>query len=249
MTERPQYDGYRDFSVSRSELATKLAAQVLATTAPWLPGAPEDLDVLDAGSGYGGTSIALSRQCRSVVGLEPASALYATALAALESDPRNNVSFVNARLEDLRHTNAFDLVVLDNVYEHLPHQAASLEAVSRAMKPGGVMYLLVPNRLWPIEAHYDLPFLSWLPLRWANRYLRMSGRGTSYEDASYAPTYWGLQRSLRAQGFKFEFVLPGDPSATVSGAPVHYRLGMALLRRFPSLWCISKALLVVAIKE
>jgi hypothetical protein len=34
----------------------------------------------------------------------------------------------------------------------------------------------------------------------------------------------------------------------MAGTPVHYRWGMAALRRWPSLWAISKALLVVVVK-
>ena len=76
MTERPGYDAFADMSESRGPLADAFASQVLATTTPWLNQPANELDVLDLGSGYGGTSVALSRQCRSVLGLEPARFLY-----------------------------------------------------------------------------------------------------------------------------------------------------------------------------
>lgn len=248
MTHRPQYDRYRDFSSSRGELAERLASQILATTAPWLSKDETRLDVLDVGSGYGTTAIALSRRCASVVGCEPAEALHHSAVARLDEVPHGKVQLTLAGVEDLDYFEQFDLVVLDNVYEHLPNQRTALETLVRAMRPGGVLYILVPNKLWPVEAHYDLLFLSWLPLRIANLYLRMARKGTSYEDASYAPTYWGLARALRRSGLEFDYVLPAVPDATVAGAPWHYRLGMAALRRMPALWCVSKALLVVARK-
>ena len=79
----------------------------------------------------------------------------------------------------------------------------------------------MPNRLWPVEAHYKLPFLSWFPLPVANAYLRRSGRGTEYTDASYAPTLWGLRGALNAlPELTWELTLPGDPNAMTSGAPV-----------------------------
>ena len=113
-----------------------------------------------------------------------------------------------------------------------------------------MLYLLTPNKWWPIEAHYRLPFLAWLPLRQANRYLRWSGRGHDYTDASYAPSYRSLSAELdRHPELQWSMTLPGDPSATASGAPWHYRLGLAGLRRVPALWTISKALLVVARKR
>jgi hypothetical protein len=106
----------------------------------------------------------------------------------------------------------------------------------------------MPNRLWPREVHYGLPFLSWLPLPLANRYLRWSGRGTDYTDASYARTYWSLRRHLNTHDWTWRFTLPADPTSTHLGTPLHYRVGMAALRRAPALWAISKAHLVIAKK-
>jgi hypothetical protein len=100
-----------------------------------------------------------------------------------------------------------------------------------------------------VEAHYGLPFLAYLPVPLANRYLRATGRGTDYTDASYAPTYRRLVRLLRGQrDLRFAFVLPADLSLTYAGGPWHYRIGAALIRRLPLLWRISKSFLVVGVK-
>lgn len=88
------------------------------------------------------------------------------------------------------------MAVLDNVLEHLDDQHDALERIASCLRPGGVAYILVPNRWWPIEAHYSLPFLAWLPLPLATRYLRWSGRGSDYTDASYAPSYLRMRRLL-----------------------------------------------------
>jgi len=145
---------------------------------------------------------------------------------------------------------AYDLVIMDNVLEHLADQPSALAAVSRALRPGGLVYILVPNKLWPIEVHYRLPLLSYLPLRWANWYLRMTGRGTDYADASYAPTYWGLRRLLRQRAeLSYALVLPARIELAVGGAAWHYRWGVRAIRACPLLWVISKAFLVVAKKQ
>jgi hypothetical protein len=92
--------------------------------------------------------------------------------------------------------------------------------------------------------------LSYLPLPLANLYLQWTGRGTDYTDASYAPTYWRLNRLLRARKeLSFSYVLPADLSLTTSGNAWHYRLGAAAIRCCPLLWAISKALLVVVKKR
>jgi SAM-dependent methyltransferase len=210
-----------------------------------LPRPFEACDVLDVGCGYGDTTCQLALTARSVVGVEPASDLAAQANRSAPA----NVTIRQGTAEALTEVEAYDLVVLDNVYEHVSDHAAALDGISRALRPGGVLYLLVPNRAWPIEAHYRLPFLAWLPLRLANVYLRASGRGSDYTDASYAPTLRSLARDLsRHPELDWRFVLPGDPTATRSGLPLHYRIGMKGLRVLPPLWAISKAFLVIAVK-
>jgi len=250
VTDRPSYDAFTDFEASRHRVADAMARQVLATCAPWLSKPASELDVLDVGSGYGRTALELSRRCRRVVALEPAAHLHASAVASAGVEEHGVLEHRHGGVEALHDVGAFDLVVLDNVYEHLPDHDVALQRIAAALRPGGVAFVLVPNKTWPIEAHYRLPFLSWLPLPWADRYLRWTGRGTSYEDASYAPTYRSLLRDVRRQGeLTAHFVLPQDPSATKAGTPVHYRWGMAALRRWPALWAVSKALLVVLVKE
>jgi hypothetical protein len=44
-------------------------------------------------------------------------------------------------------------------------------------------------------------------------------------------------------------VLAAVPDATMSGTPWHYKLGMSMIRLFPALWAVSKAFLVVAVKQ
>jgi hypothetical protein len=55
-----------------------------------------------------------------------------------------------------------------------------------------------PNWLFPIEPHYFLPFLHWLPPRAADRYLRLTRQGDHYYERSRH--LWGL-RELAA-GFQ-----------------------------------------------
>jgi SAM-dependent methyltransferase len=245
-SSRPGYAEHMDMRGLSAAAAPGFAGQVLLTCAQDLPKPPDELDVLDVGSGYGFAAAVLAESCRSVVGMEPTSELHAEALALAEGRP--NLRFVHAGVGALDAEEQYDLIVLDNVYEHLASQDEALARMHRALRPGGVLYMLMPNRLWPLEVHYGLPFLSWLPLRAANVYLRWSGRGTDYTDASYARTYWTLRRSLGRHDWSWRFALPADPGATHAGTPLHYRLGMAAIRRWPALWAVSKSFLVVVRK-
>jgi 2-polyprenyl-3-methyl-5-hydroxy-6-metoxy-1,4-benzoquinol methylase len=239
----------RSMRASRSPLARKFREQILRTTTPFRTAPVEELVVLDVGCGFGATSLALAEQCRSVLGIDLWPRLIEHAKADAEQRALRNVEFEPADIANWEAPNRFDLIVLDNVLEHLPEQRRSLSNVVSSLKPGGVCYLLVPNRLWPIEVHYKLPFLSWLPLSIANRYLRWSRRGTDYTDSSYAPTYGSLRRMLSdLPGIESHFVLPADLSLTVGGSSLTYRIGVGLLRRCSWLWWISKAFLVVVRK-
>ncbi len=248
--ERPQYDANGRMLLERAALGGDFARQILDTTAPCRSLPAGALDVLDVGCGYGHTAIELARHCRYVVGIEPSLPLVGHARELLGQSGQSNVEFRQGGVYELSETSRYDLIVLDNVFEHLPDQPRALQTLSSALRPGGVIFLLMPNKLWPIEVHYRLPLLSYLPLRLANRYLRWSGRGADYTDASYAPTYFSLNRMLRARReLTFQYVLPAHLELAAAGRSFHYRLGAAMIRRFPWLWAVSKALLVIAKKE
>ncbi|HEV8658839.1 MAG TPA: class I SAM-dependent methyltransferase [Thermoanaerobaculia bacterium] len=248
MTEsagQPAYFAGMDATGSK---AADSALQILETTRPFRSAADSDLAVLDIGCGYGYTAVALARRCRSVVAIEPSRDLYNLARSVVADSVLLNIDLRPAGIEDIKERAAFDLVILDNVLEHIADQAGALKIIADSMRPAGVLYLLVPNKLWPLEAHYGLPFLSYLPLSWANRYLRLTRRGTDYRDAGYAPTYGRLIRLLRDAGLDAHFVVPADLSLTVEGSALHYRIGAAVLRRAPWLWRFAKGFLVIATK-
>lgn len=86
----------------------------------------------------------------------------------------------------------FDVVICAQVYEHVAHAERLPAEVERVLKPGGICFFSGPNKVWPVEPHYKLPFLHWLPSRLADRYLRATGRGESFEIRLY--TIWRLRR-------------------------------------------------------
>jgi len=95
---------------------------------------------------------------------------------------------------------SFDVVVLNHVYEHVPDPSRLMSEAWRVVKPGRIAYFAADNRLGPIEPHYRLPGLSWLPRRLANAYLRLTGRGSTYYEQLF--TLPALRRL--ASGFEID---------------------------------------------
>lgn len=75
-----------------------------------------------------------------------------------------------------------DIVVYNHVYEHTVDPDVVMSEIRRILKPAGVVYLGLGNRFGVMEPHYRLPFLSWLPRRLADRYVRATHRGDQYYE-------------------------------------------------------------------
>jgi SAM-dependent methyltransferase len=76
---------------------------------------------------------------------------------------------------------SFDCIICNHVYEHLDAQEALAAEVSRILSPSGFCYFSAGSRFVLIEGHYKLPFLSWLPHRLADIYMRICGKQQRYD--------------------------------------------------------------------
>lgn len=113
------------------------AAERLRRLRPWLrPGA----HWLDAGCGAGELVFLLNRAGYRATGIEPNLAFAAYARQHLGLDVHTGL------IEDLRFPAAsFDGICLFHVLEHLPDPVVSLAALSRWLRPGGMLVIEVPN--------------------------------------------------------------------------------------------------------
>ena len=75
--------------------------------------------------------------------------------------------------------NYFDLVLSNEVLEHVQDDRAAIGEIVRALRPGGRLVLFCPNRGYPFETHGvywrgkyhfgNIPLVNWLPRRWRDR--------------------------------------------------------------------------------
>jgi SAM-dependent methyltransferase len=80
---------------------------------------------------------------------------------------------------------SFDIVISNHCIEHTggrAEQELHVRELGRVLRPGGTGYLAVPNRWGPLEPHFKLPGLSWLPtVSLQSRYVRAARRGERYD--------------------------------------------------------------------
>src|SRR5256884_1382271 len=122
--------------------------------------------VLDLGCGNGCYTAELARRAEFVCGID----LHMPHLQVFqEAIPR-----VQGRGEQLPFaSDSFDAVTMIEVLEHTNCDTKVLAECFRVLKPGGLLILFVPNKLYPFESHPchigglgigpNIPLVSWLP--------------------------------------------------------------------------------------
>ena len=147
---------------------------------------------LDIGCSSGVVSAAMAPRFTRMVGLD----IDRSALSEIEPGHDKKSAFLLGDAMQLPlQGKAFDMIFCLQVYEHVPDDERMMSEIFRVLKPGGYVIFSGPNRLYPIEPHYFLPFLHWLPAKLADRYLRVTGKGSSYYERSRS--YWGLRHLVR----------------------------------------------------
>ncbi|WEK47614.1 MAG: class I SAM-dependent methyltransferase [Candidatus Andeanibacterium colombiense] len=97
----------------------------------------------------------------------------------------SDAPFTRIEAEDLPFNDAtFDIVVFNHVIEHVgreEQQRAVLREIRRVLKPGGRLYLAVPNKWAIVEPHFRLPLLGALPRPIADRLVRLFRQAPEYD--------------------------------------------------------------------
>ena len=138
------------------------------------------LRALDIGCSTGFISDELRKAGAKVTGLD----IDEPGLAAARERFGDEIEFVCAGGERIpASAESFDIVIFNHIYEHVVDADAVMKDIRRVLRPDGVVYLGLGNRLGIVEPHYKLPFLSWLPKSAADRYIRATGKASSYYES------------------------------------------------------------------
>lgn len=168
---------------------------------------PMNARVLDIGCGDAGALIAFAERGAHCAGIETDDKSIARGrLRAREHDVRIAIDKGSAEHVDCPD-GSFDLVMLDNVFEHVRDQEQTLREAKRVLAAGGLLYLVTPKpfslyALWN-DPHYDLAGLVLMPRKmqiWYFEQVRGGGRGR-YEVGNI-PTRRAARKMLRDAGFE-----------------------------------------------
>lgn len=127
----------------------------------------QKLRILDFGCGRGLLVAFLRSKDFDAYGVD-ISEKYISATRAYFSQNYGNenvLSVVGDRSRTLFDDGYFDIILSDQVLEHVEHLEHVANEVSRLLKPGGVALHILPPRWRLVEPHMKIPFVHWLPKR------------------------------------------------------------------------------------
>lgn len=150
----------------------------------------KNLTLLDIGASTGIMDNIFANSFKTVTGTDVDT--EAIKFAKKHFHRKNLFFFVKDAMKLDLPSDSFDVVICTQVYEHVPDVNKLFSEICRVLKPGGVCYLAALNKYWPIEPHYKLLFLSWLPKSIANIYIRKFKHLPLYPENLLA--YWDLKK-------------------------------------------------------
>lgn len=126
--------------------------------------------------------------------------------------------------------NSFDIIISNMVIEHTREHQKHLNEIHRLLKRGGIAYLGAPNSIYPIEPHYQIPLIHYLPqslrlkiLKFFQRFIRLRA---PIEEINL-PNYFFLKRELKRRFQVDEY------TAKVLKNPQEFHLKFKIFRYLP----------------
>ena len=171
-------------------------------------GSLEGKRTLSVGSGWGGFAVAASSAGANAFGVEPDA--EEVAISKLRAKVRNVGSeFILGVGEYLPFKDdSFDFIECVTVLEHVKEPENVISEMIRIVKPGGFVYILIPNYLYPFEQHYKIYWIPMLPKPLAKIYLTLRGRPPAFVDSLIYITPSRLVRALKRYDIEINNMTP-----------------------------------------
>jgi glycosyltransferase involved in cell wall biosynthesis/SAM-dependent methyltransferase len=159
--------------------------------------------LLDLGCGLGTLLLEARARGAAVLGLEPDPGSLALSRYRLRRAGAGSDHLLAAVGEALPvESGALDVVTCCSVLEHVRDPLAVLREVARVLRPGGYLYLGVPNALNFQERHYKVLLPPGTPRPLARLWLRLRGRDPAFLDSLHELTPRRTSALLQAAGLE-----------------------------------------------
>jgi len=201
----------------------------------------KDCHVLDLGCGQGFLSVPIATRVRDIVGIDISERLIDMARDWAEKEGIGNARFEAVSIYDYDGPGSFDIAICSDVIEHVPDQRGLVKVLVENLRVGGAFHMTTNNKLWPLEGHHRLPFLSYLPRSLANRYVRIMGKGDRFRI--YPLTLSEFRRILDEFPLTYELKPPRNPRTLL------YRFGKRLVQVNEVFWNLANAFQVVGVRS
>ena len=172
--------------------------------------------ILDVGCGTGGIAIAFALTGAKVVASDP-SKVDVSVGSVRASEEKVEVEWLVSKGEDTPFMDSsFDVIVCNDVIEHVESPKALAKELYRLLKNKGILHLTTPNKYSPYnilwDDHTGLPFITLMPRSLQDYYLKLSGLSDKGLPYALRPLgYSRLRKMLTDAGFKiYENLLEED---------------------------------------
>lgn len=114
---------------------------------------------------------------------------------AKKNNTDKNVSFTVSKENKIPFKdNSFDVVVFNQIYEHVENPEKIMIEIRRVLKKRGICFFGARNKFAIFDGHYSLPFISWLPRVLADIYIQKTTAKKKYDIKLYS--YWQLKKLI-----------------------------------------------------
>jgi len=161
-------------------------------------------DVLDLGGGSGVTAVWAARQGwrTTILDIDPENLeVLQSYLEREERDLPIQVLVGDVALPASVPSEAYDIVYVKDLVEHVPDALGCVKTAHAALRPGGLVYVATTNVICPIQLEYHgVGPYSWYP-RWLKDRIRqyaMKSRPEIVRHTPYPAVHWFSRRSLHS---------------------------------------------------
>lgn len=172
--------------------------------------------VLEIGSGMGLFIVVCRLLGINIVGIEPGANSYQNLHFGIKELLQSNGLPSGIISEDSGENlpwddNFFDVVVGFQVLEHVADPITTLREAIRVLKPGGKIYMDVPNHFSFIEGHFGIPWLPFYALnkKLAKHYVKLLGMNPQFLDELNLITPKKLSVWTKELGAEFSMHMSG----------------------------------------